>query len=268
MNNNVFNLLFDLDAMFDTRMGTLLNLSEDVHTFLPIQEYRNRTKDDFGKLTGGRITQEAFEERYAKRDIMVLRRSLITGLVPVVMSYIETLRERLFRGVDVSAINIDINIHPYILPGPIVQTIKDCLRGIMPTYVSISAVSYDLDKLNLDFVGQHYSGWATYDIHKWLEKYHEALLLKPVNGLSAIIPKLFVQEPGDRSGPESEFFNGVDRHGLLEMVMEDFIHLEHVPVSDFCFVVPGSYKMLEDQSSSRSAAAAFSEASTAATKSS
>ncbi|MNI54138.1 hypothetical protein D3C73_1090200 [compost metagenome] len=212
------------------------------------------------------MTNAAFAERYAKRDVMVLRRSLITGLVPVVISYIETLKERLFRGVDVSEINVDITLHPYVLPGPIVQSIKGCLRALMPTYVNINAIAYESEKLTPAFIGQHYSGWVTYGLHPWLEKHYEAMLAQPLNGLSAIIPKLFIQEPGEREGPEADFFKDVDHHGLFEMVMEDFIHIEHVPVSDFCFIVPGTYKMLEDQESSRSAAAALSEASTEAAK--
>ncbi|MNN54979.1 hypothetical protein D3C81_1698280 [compost metagenome] len=139
----------------------------------------------------------------------------------------------------------------------------------MPTYVNINHVSLDREKLGLDFLRTHYSGWVTYDIHHWLERYHEELLLKPLNGLSAIIPKLYKRELGDMEGPEKEVFKDVDHHGLFEMIMEDFIHLEHIPVSDFCFIVPGTYKLPGDQdSSSASAAAERSDASTAPTNSS
>ncbi|MMZ68988.1 hypothetical protein D1872_317430 [compost metagenome] len=62
----------------------------------------------------------------------------------------------------------------------------------------------------------------------------------------------------------------MDKHGLLEMIMEDYLHIEHVPVSDFCFLLPRTYKLPDEEeeepdpqmSSSFSSRKARSEAST------
>lgn len=234
-----FNLLIDLDAMLDTRMGTLVDMHPDLSKILPINAYRHRKKDDWTTLTGGEITTEMFNERYAARDIYTLRRSIITGIIPIVITYIDSLTARFFRGVNVKSVNVDINTYPYILPGPIAESFKNCLRVLLPTYVSVGMGHFTPEKMTPEFLKNSYSGWATYEFHHWLNMHHESLLVHPINGVSVIIPKLFISELGDGV----DMFEDMDKHGLLEMTMEDFIHIEHIPVQDFCLVVPGGYKV-------------------------
>lgn len=271
---NAFNLMFMMDAMVDSRMGTLICLKEDIQKVLPLHSYRQRSMDDWSALTGGAITQEAFDERYARRDLNVLKKSIITGMVPVLMNYVDSLRERFTRGVDVSSISVDINSWPYLVPGPLADTYQNCLRGLLPVYVKVNWCRIPPEDMTPTFMKAHYNGWITYDHHKWLELHQHELLGVPVNELAVITPKLAVKELGELDGVEADVFGDMDKHGLLELVMEDFIHLEHVPVSDFCFVLPRTYKLPDDdeeeepQSSSASSRMARSEASTDVTKSS
>lgn len=268
-NSSAFNLMFDMDAMVDTRMGTMLTLRDDLPKILPLHVYRKRSMDDWTTLTGGAITQEAFDERYARRDIDVLKRSVVTGMVPVLMNYIDGLKERFFRGVDISSISVDINTWPYVIPGPLAETFQNCLRVLLPVYVKINMCHMEPKALTPTFLKNHYNGWITYDLSPWLEIHQEELLGVPVNELSVITPKLFKKELGESDGAETSMFAGVDKHGLLELIMEDFLHIEHVPVTDFCFLMPGTYQIPEEEeavdpqfSSSRSSRMARSDAST------
>lgn len=247
---SAYTLLLDLDCLFDTRMGTLLDLDPDLTQHLDPKAYRERERDDFTQVTQGRVTTEAFQARYATRDITVLQKSLVSGIVPVLLTYVDGLKERLFRKVDVSSIRIDLNLYPYTLPGPILETITGCLRVLLPTWVEVGVGSYKAERLTPEFFDKYYNGWITYDLHTWLTVHNEALLVKPLTQLSAIVPRLFLREPGDYEDSEDESLKGADRHGLFEMVMEDFLHLEHIPVEDFCYLMPGAYRLPEDQASS------------------
>jgi len=264
---SAYTLLLDLDGLFDTRMGTLLTLDQGIASYLSVKDYQSRQMDDFETLTGGRITNQAFMDRYANRDADILRKSMITGIVPVLITYLDGLKERMFRKVDVSSIRVDINLYPYSIPAPTIETIKNCLAALLPPYVEVGAGNYALDKLTPEFMDRYYNGWVCYDIHAWLELHQEALLVKPINGVSAILPKLFKKEPGEHENADDEVFRGADKHGLFELVMEDFLHIEHVPVADFCFIVPGTYRLPDDHSAS-SSDSDRSEASTDPTKSS
>lgn len=270
-----FTLLLDLDAMFDTRMGTLLDLHPDIGDTLDVKAYRSRKIDNWGVLTKGRVSDEEFKVHYAQRGIDILSKCIISGTIPLIMNYVDSIRDRYIRGVDITSISIDINTYPYTLPGPIADTLQNCLRALLPVYVQVGMCRLSIEDLSPEMIKSHYSGWVTYDIHPWLEVYHEDLLATPLNGLSVITPKLFKREPGESIDEEEDIFKGMDKHGLLEMVMEDFLHIEHINVSDFCFVVPGNHKLPDDEPmeeeedySSLSSRRARSDSSTDTTKSS
>ncbi len=252
-----YSLLLDLDALMDTRMGTLLVLDPELSTTLATDKYRTRDRDDFTTITEGRVTTEAFLERYAKRDLDVLRKSIVTGILPVLLTYVSSLEERLMRQVDVTGIRIDLNLWPYTLSGPLIEMYKNCLTAIVPPYVEIGTVSLSPNAITPEALNRSYNGWVTYHFHQWLEKHHETLLFKPINSVAVILPKLYQRELGEGGEvPEMpEEMKTADKHGLLELIMEDYIHLEHIPVSDFSFIVPGTYRLPEDHSSSENLAA-------------
>lgn len=234
-------MMLQIDALFDTRMGTLLKLDPDVMKHIDVTEYRNRNIDDFEKITKGRVTNDAYKEAYAKRNNETLSKSIVTGILPILDTYLSSINERYTRKIDITSVRIDINTYPYILPGPTIQDIRSVMSALLPHYTSIGVVRLSPHELTPEFMKRCYNGWAIYDFNEWLEIHHERLLAHSINSVSAIIPRVHLKDPGEFQ-VDNEFFMEADRHGLFEMVMEDFIHLECIPASDFSFLMPGTYK--------------------------
>lgn len=258
-------MLLHLDGMFDTRMGTLIKLNPEVTKHIDLDKYRTREMDDFEKLTNGLISNEEYAKAYAERDNVTLSKSIITGMVPILTAYLESIKERYLRKVDINRVRLDLNTFPYILPGPTREDIRSVLSALFPPYVEINVVRIDVHSLTPEFMVKHYNGWVLYDFDEWLNIHHETLLVKPMREVSTIIPRIHKRNPEDYKVEDNEFLAVADRHGLFAMVMEDFIHIESVPVSDFSIVVPGKYRDPDQSSSSPSMR---SDSSTAETKSS
>lgn len=248
------NLLLDLDALYDTRFGTLLLLNREAAIQVVRNGYQVREIDDFEKLSEGLITNAQFKEAYAKRDLDTLKKSIITGIPAVLISHIETLRERMERGVNVERVSITINTWPYLLPGPVISAIVEGLGVLIPEYCSISARRIDPNKVGPQAFQAAYDGWCTYDFDSWLAKHHEELLYRRANNLTVILPRLHISAPEEYETQEDEAMNKLDKPSLQAMVLEEFIHLEHLPVVDFCYFTPGSYSSSSSSSSSSSAA--------------
>lgn len=250
--DNELRLLLDLDAMLDTRMGTLFRLDPQATDWFNLEAYRNRTKDDFTELTGGRITTEQFQEQYARRDVETLKHSVITGVIPILINYIESMAERLYRGVDITSVRVDINTFPYVLAPILRDAFVQTLHALLPEYTVVRAIRLDPVKTDVEFMKTYYNGWMTYDFHTWLNVHHQDLLVKRMNDVSVILPKLFMRELGEYTEDVdiSDELRQADKHGLFELVMEDFVHLEHMPVEDFCFIIQGRYKLPQDSGSS------------------
>ena len=245
-----YRLLLDLDALFDTRMGTLLGISKEGANLCVKNGYQIREWDDFETLSEGKIRNSDYQYQYANRNIDTLKRSIITGLPVVINSYIDTLMERIVRNVDVDMVSITLNTFPYHLPGPIVQSMIECLGTLVPEFVKINAVRHPHEILDPLTLKGAYDGWATYAYDEWLKVHHQALLFKRINSVTVILPRVHTSDPRKQEVQEDEAINQLDKHSLQAMVMEEFIHLEHLPVVDFCFFTPGSYAPKKNQDSS------------------
>lgn len=239
-NNSEYRLLLDLDALLDTRLGTLLLLDPAAPKTAVENGYYTRTIDDFEELTTGAVTNEQFNVAYAKRDLDTLKSSIITGIPHVLVSYLETIRERYLRKLEVSNVLIDINLFPYTLPGPDVQMIIQAFGVMIPEFVKINAVRVDPTTLPPDEFKKSYDGWCTYDFDAWFKVHHQTLLFKRANELTVILPRLHISKPGELD-EKLNGFQGLDTHNLHAMVMEEFIRLEYLPVCDYCFFTPGMY---------------------------
>lgn len=247
-------LLLDLDAIMDTRMGTILKMTDGEVPFSAI-EYRTRIKDDMESLSKGIVKQSDYEEAYASRDVDTLKRSMMTGIVQVLANYVLSIEDRKMRRVDIEDIVIHLNFHPYKLPAPIAGTFRDCLSSLLPGYVGVEIVNIDPVSLTSRMFLSRYSGWVTYDFNRWLEKHHEDLLVNPMNQVSVIIPRLTYGEPRDDDEYKEieKSLEGYDKHGLMEMVMEDFVHIEHLPITDFCYISSDAIKAGVEAAQSSSA---------------
>lgn len=239
--NSNHDLLLDLDAFMDTRYGTLLRMGRKIANTCADNGYRYREFDDFGQLSGGLITHKQFQEEYAKRNMITLKRSIMTGLVVVLREYIKNLEERLYRGVDVTRISVTINTFPYVLPGLLCERYVQTLAGVLPPYVVVGHGRYDPKKLTPQVMKESFDAWCTYEFDSWLTTHHQALLMNKINQLAVILPRLHVRDPGEFKDEEDTAMEQLDMTSMMEMVMEEFIHLEHLPVMDFCYYVPQSY---------------------------
>lgn len=238
--DNRHDLLLDLDALFDTRMGTLLQLHKPAGVVAVKNGYHTRVQDDFERLTDGLVTDKAYQDAYAARDIDTLKRSIVTAIPAVLTNHILSMEEQLLRGINVSSISITLNTYPYVLPGPVAQAMVEVLGTVIPAHVNLGITRYDPAILKPHDFRDQFDGWATYAYNDWFALHNEELLVRRANELTVILPRLH-QRPPEEFRHEDEALNDLDKLNLHAMVMEEFIRLEYLPVADFCFFTPGTY---------------------------
>jgi hypothetical protein len=242
MSDTAHRLLVDLDALLDTRFGTILGLNKDAAAPIVESGYHSRMLDDFETPSKGLITNEAFRDAYAKRDIETLKRSIMTGIPTILRTHVDNLEERRLRQVDVESISVTINTWPYILPGPLLQQYKTVFGLTLPEHVGIGITRIDPKDLPPIRLREEYDGWCTYDLDAWMKLHYQDLLRVRCNQVTVIAPRIHIRDPGElKPDEEQEGFNPLDVHALHSMVMEEFIHIEYLPIVDFSFFHPGAY---------------------------
>ena len=101
----------DLDALLDTRLGTIAKINREVAAELATSDdYRNRVIDQF---TG--IDTDAFKREYAARDEETLSLSMMSEAVAFIGSLIKDLFLQSKATPFYDAVTLTINTSPYVL---------------------------------------------------------------------------------------------------------------------------------------------------------
>ena len=148
---NVFkNIYIDLDALLDTRLGTLYYLDRNLYNYYLTdgsEYYKNRIIDEFEY-----IPSKVFKWYYKKRDINTLKHSKLTPVVFVVNIVIkDMLSKRILADKNIKKLNIDINIHPYKLD----KNTKEIIKGIVldkithKEFVNVNIIDIDYERLDI-----------------------------------------------------------------------------------------------------------------------
>ena len=165
---NVFkNVYVDLDAILDTRLGTLFTLDENLYNFYKTdgrELYVNRLIDEFGY-----IPSKVFKYYYNKRDKTILKYSLLTPLLDILNISIEDMiTKRVSADKSVKKIIIDVNVHPYKLTDKEKEKIKlSIVAKLKNEFVNINIIDMNYEQLTTKNCEQ-YGIMAMYDAMEWL----------------------------------------------------------------------------------------------------
>lgn len=164
------NVLIELDALLDTRAGTVRKLYPDVvDDLLKNKAYRKRIDDNLNDVDP-RIDALSFSMAYAKRDIETLDNSfsslmigftkkLLSGLEHVIMGNNPVIR----------AANVHINIYPYDLDDNRAELIVLAVSAALGLREKATAVSLAPADINSDFIKKSgISTYILYDLNTWV----------------------------------------------------------------------------------------------------
>lgn len=169
-NSDWTRLVIELDALFDTRLGTLADLNDDYAFNALMNGFPDRWTDDPISYEAGCSTM-AYQERYSKRDTKILKLSHPTDFALDFKDIIEDLECRSVAGDPTVAKKLEIlvNYHPYKLTNAEIEVYVKSLRTIFKCITPIRMISMDIAAMTTewmkecDIVGAYiynYSSWV------------------------------------------------------------------------------------------------------------
>lgn len=163
------NFLIELDALLDTRLGTVRSLYSTVADELALnKEYRIRKSDDL-HLIDPRIDQAAYSFAYTKRNMDVIDNSKVTLIKVYVNQLIRKLQFLLDSNnpllVDVRII---VNHYPYEFSEEEAKLITVGITAALGLSSQIHLVSHKPSEITLDFLKEKaVFTYLLYDFHTW-----------------------------------------------------------------------------------------------------
>lgn len=219
-----YNVLIDVDTLFDTRLPILYGLSEDTMTdYISSDKYFNRVKDEFGD-----IPSSVFKGYYDNRDKRVLLASQPTEMFNLLTEYIGSTILAMTSIGDARQLTVYLNVYPYELVGDEVETITTLIDDdriiLQPVYLSN-------EDITPKWVDENVGVIIKYDSLNWVD-YHMSFGTLPKTPLMDVIlmgPHMFT---GDVSSKDvkQEVFNQ-----MLESI-NTLIGFSFIKTSYYCIM--------------------------------
>lgn len=154
----------ELDAILDTRMGTLLHIDPQCTERVLKGGYLTRDRDVFPD-----IDRQVFKNRYSKRDQYTLRTSMLTPIVGYLNDFVRYTFEMHIKTPISKEPRIMINTYPYKLTKQEIDMIMAAIYASIGRMAIVEPVYMTYEQITPSFLKSNTSIIALYDPYEWLE---------------------------------------------------------------------------------------------------
>jgi len=229
-------ILVMLDALLDTRIATVSKLSESAAVGLLGPDYFERYHDDFGLLTKGVVSTEAYQAAYAARDLETLQRSQMTGIVVMLNKMVATLQIQRVNTPMVDEVTLEVNIWPYSLTSEQGEMYLTCIAAYIGMETPVTMVNIPPSALTPKAIAESWEAVILYDLDEWLKIHQEALIKFRIPRNTLIAPARSATGPLDL---EELVRQGVTEHpfATCERELAEFVGLDLIEMK-YCSLPP------------------------------
>lgn len=237
--------LIDLDALLDTRLGTLFSIDEDEANNILFNGWHQRLSDDLTEFDTI-ITNEEFKDAYDNREVETLKASRVTNIIKsLAMENKKLFVDLLSPNTPLEDYCIVINIYPYAIDLDTQYELGKAIAELMGGDPPIKFVDLLPDSTRLSYLEMHgFTDYITYDISGWMvREFNDCKnpedfthcpnitvwgprLLTSKNSLNQVLKEHTEIDPRD-----SPF-------EICRVIFGACVKLEFLPVEDFCIYSP------------------------------
>lgn len=219
----------ELDALLDTRLGTLAKISPDLAAQVLSNGYHARTTDTF---TG--VDSATFNTLYSQRDVETLKLSVVTGIVPVLRDLAEKLTEQMQNRPYHDAITLVVNLYPYQLDSEEQDLIGKSIATLLSGTASVEVVNIASINLTPLHCKQHFSSMVMYDYDSWMSLHTDNFKLARLPDVLVFSPAIYFtgSEP---TKEEMDFAVNQANHPFVatEMAAAPLVDLQLIDIKYF-----------------------------------
>lgn len=224
------NIYLPLDAILDTRMGTLAKMDiEHAVRVLNTGSYHKRVTDIFEG-----VDKEAFREAYAKRDIDTLKLSVVTNLVYFLRRIIKDSLISSVINQRVEKLCFTVNVYPYDFEDEgLLEMLVGCIRFHTYSTATVQIISVPDEELTPEFCGNNFQIMILYDWINWVGKHREFFKTRGIPGTAIVTPEMFSDDVPTEEDIERCNMRKFNPFRLNEEISKAMYRLKYMPVSLF-----------------------------------
>lgn len=231
--NQVARILVDLDALLDTRLGTMHLIDPDKAKALVVDDrYYLRLKDDFSDIVG--VDAATFAEHYAKRDVSTLQHSVVTNIAFVLAELVHKLEVRRSEIPNAPKPMVQLNIWPYQLNDHEREMMTNAVLCFSGIETRVDVVTIPPERLTMTMLRKSYAMVIMYDYVTWTRLHMTEMQSVQAPTVTLFVPALAAGDIPTSEQLEDMGINGrVDPFRLMEIAFAETIGLDAMPAYQF-----------------------------------
>jgi hypothetical protein len=220
----------DIDALLDTRLGTLALLNNEYAVNALMGDYTSRSIDSFPD-----VPYEIFKKAYEKRNVDTLMLSTFTDVFVLLNSCVKSTFEAAATNVNTKPLQIQVNVFPYDLDEEEMAEISVAVWSRLKEMADVNVVNISDAFLTPQYCKDTYTMMVRYDYQSWLKIHHDSHAFEKTKmpEVSIVSPALYQKYPNEQELTELKEQN-IHPFTAVELTMSPFFTLRLTDVSVFC----------------------------------
>jgi hypothetical protein len=243
-NDGGYDVLIELDALLDTRMGTMALLESPSvldGTIFEDMRYYTRETDDFEALTG--LTREVTDKAYAERNEETLAASLITPMIIQLAEIVKSIQVDFSVRHMVQTFKVLINGYPYKnLRHDERSAIAFAVKNHINLDVPVEMVYMTPEEVSPSYIRANLSGMILYNFNTWLAANIKELEKVAFPRVHVIAPRLYEKDPPAPELRQVKEFNNASPFGIMKFGMSMYFTLIFMHPALYSVVPPLSLR--------------------------
>ena len=218
----------ELDALLDTRLGTIATYSDAIFESIVKNNYHLRLIDGFPSLPF-----EEFQSAYAARNKSILSRSVVTPMGVFMENFCrETARNTINSPFHFKP-KVILNVYPYVLTSAEENVFISIVHAVTKGIADIQLVNMSPGMISPDYLKDEVSMIAVYNCYTWLEaqSLNNNLVKQSCPEVSMVSAALYFKRPVEVPKDIVKVFKDI------ELSVAPFIGLSLIPVESFSAVL-------------------------------
>lgn len=238
-------ILVMLDALLDTRLGTLHQLNRNAAVqMLHEAGYFQRANDNLAQINPD-IDNDAFEAAYAARSADVLMDSMLTPMVMSVSHVAFELEEQRINTPFVETVEVRVNLWPYVLSVEECDELAAAMTAYLPYDVRVTTCFIPVKDMTVEALKREYSGVVLYDLAEWFKMHGREFETVSMPAVTMWAPKLHANGgQAFKVGDLGEEFDHLEPYSAIERFISPLVALELLDVEYFSILRPSRVKAL------------------------
>lgn len=223
-----------LDSLLDVRLGTLVMLDPEFAFDISLQpQYYLREEDLFETVDQGALSKENYKAVLEKFPEEIIGHSIVTKVPEFVKQLCCALTEKAVNNPHVGEIEVEINLHPYVLSEEEITALIQACVFHFSEYFSIQVISKPVAEMDMAYVAENYYAMVMYDPMPWINAHQRQLQKGKFKDLAIYCPRInHVRSFSDEERSEL-IEKGTDIYRFLQSLMAPVLRLEYLPVAIF-----------------------------------